>query len=739
MHGRIASIDYETYSGAGYVYDTESGKIKGTGPQGKGGIGVVGTPNYVAHGDFEVISLAYDLHDGTGVQLWTPQFPKPQNLLDHVAQGGMISAWNATFEWYVWNMHCVHVYGWPPLPLSQLTCTMARARRYSLPGSLKNASKVLGTSGKDAAGSRLIQKLTRPHTPTKSRPAVRWTPATAAKDFRAFYEYNLQDVIAEDEVGALIPQLTPDERESWLLDQTINARGVQVDVESLNAALDILQQATEKYTAELFMLTNGLVRSVGEVENLRRFCVDRGVDIPNVQKGTVAQALEREDLPEDVRRVLEIRQLLGAANVKKLYTLKQQVSSDGRLRDQYMYCGADRTGRASAGGVQLQNITSAGPPTTVCKSCGCIFNAEVCPCGEWVDTEGRPDWDVDAVEFALRDIATRDLTLVEQRWGAPIDVLCGCLRGLFTAREGHELVCCDFSAIEAVVLACLSRCQWRIDVFSTHGKIYEVSAANATGIPLQEILDYKKTTGQHHKARKTIGKVRELAGGYGGWINAWKQFGADKFMNDDEIKTDVLKWRSESPEIVDFWGGQYKWCGPGKWDYRPELFGLEGAAIKAIGNPGQWFTVYDIRYVVHRDILHCQLPSGRFLYYHRPKLVKVQDRLNRGDSYQITFEGYNSNAAKGPIGWTLQETYGGRLAENVTQAVAADIQFEALKRLERAGYPVVMHTHDEGTAEMPIGVGSVDEMSRIMSIRPEWAKWWPIKAAGWRHKRYQKD
>ena len=463
-----------------------------------------------------------------------------------------------------------------------------------------------------------------------------------------------------------------------------------------------------------------------------------------MQKDTIVDALKDEFLPPQARRALEIRATLGAANVKKLRTLKLQVSSDGRLRDQYKYCGADRTGRWSAGGVQLQNITAKGPKTSRCGCCGKIFGTKTkalgCPrCGNFVDIEAQPDWTIEAVEQAIEDILHRDLDHIELMWGDPIVLLCGCLRGLFMAKEGYKLVCCDFSAIEAVAAACLARCQWRIDIFAGHGKIYEQSAANATGLPFEEILQYKKDNGMHHPARKTIGKVRELAGGYGGWINAWKNFGAAEFMNDDEIKTDVLKWRDESPEIVDIWGGQFRWCGPGKWDYRPELFGLEGATINAILHPGQCFSHIDITYGVWDDILFCRLPSGRYLHYHRPRLMDAEDKLNRGPCYQITFEGYNSNSTKGPIGWHRMETYGAREFENVVQAVSYDIQAEALKRCEDRNYPIVMHTHDEGTAEVPAGFGSVAEMSEILSERPTWASWWPLRAAGWEHKRYQKD
>jgi DNA polymerase len=568
----------------------------------------------------------------------------------------------------------------------------------------------------------------------------------------ALYRYCGQDIVAEDNASAHIPDLTPYELDMWLTDQTINARGVQVDTDTLGAALDILGQTERRYNQELAQLTDGSVQAASELAKMQNWLGGvHGVLMPDMKAETITETLQNNvdmnggPLPPQARRALEIRDTLGAANVKKLRTLKLQVSSDGRLRNQYMYCGADRTGRASAGGVQLQNITAKGPKTCRCGGCGKIFGVDAkaspgCPrCGQFVDIEAQPEWTIEAVEQAIEDIARRDLDYIEYTWGDPIALLCGCLRGLFIAKEGHKLICCDFSAIEAVAAACLARCQWRIEIFSGHGKIYEQSAANATGIPFEEILQYKKDNGMHHPARKTIGKVRELAGGYGGWIGAWKNFGADKFMNDDEIKTDVLKWRDESPEFVEMWGGQFRWCGPGKRDYRPELFGLEGAVISAILHPGQCFSHIDITYGVKDDILFCRLPSGRYLHYHRPRLVGGVDKLKRGPCYKITFEGYNSNSTKGPIGWHRLETYGGRLFENVVQAVAADIQFEALGRCESRGYPIVMHTHDEGSAEVPLGFGSVEEMAAILSERPAWASWWPLRAAGWEHKRYQKD
>ncbi len=772
----LPSMDFETYSEAGFAIDPHTGKVRGVGPQGKGGLGVVGTPVYAEHPSTEVICLYYDLKDGRGRRGWAPALPgfpegltylpagdciqfgdAPHDLLEYVASGGLIEAWNATFEYWIWNMVCVKRYGWPVLRRSQCRCAMAKSRRHSLPGALGKAAQVLGTAEKDKEGNRLIQKLCRPITPTKARPHHRWTQATAWEDFTATYRYCDRDVETEDCAAACIPDLTPDELRTWQLDQTINARGVQVDICALDACLEILGQTERKYTEELQRITDYKVfedgtrqgvKGISEVAKLGEWLREQGVNLPDMTKDTVADALKRTDLPDHAYRALEIRAVLGAANVKKLRTLKLQVNSDGRLRDQYTYCGADRTGRASAGGVQLQNITSKGPKTAMCESCEMIFGygdhlmtdgGYYCPRCNGIMWHVLNDWTVEGVEFALADIGMRDLDWVERVWGDPIALLCGCLRGLFIAKEGHELICVDFSAVEAVVAACLSRCQWRIDVFNTHAKIYEMSAAKITGTSFEEIVQHKVDNGHDHPLRKTVGKVAELASGYGGWIGAWKNFGADAFMSDDEIKDAVLKWRDESPEIVEMWGGQFRWCGPGKWDYRPELFGLEGCAINAILNPGQCFSYIDITYAVYENILFCRLPSGRFLKYHRPRLAPITDKLNRGPAVQIVFEGYNTNSQKGPIGWHVMETYSGRLFENCVQAVAADIQFEGLARCDERNYPIVMHTHDEGSAEVPIGVGSVEEMAEIMTERPKWASWWPLRAAGWRHKRYQKD
>ena len=736
----MPSFDFETYSEAGYVIDEITGKVRGLSPQGKGGLPIVGTPVYAEHPSTRVVCLYYDLKDGKGNRGWIPGTPTPVDLLNHIAAMKPIEAWNITFEWWIWNMICVRQFGWPPLQLEQCYCAMAKSRRHSMPGGLGNAAKVLGTPLKDKEGSRLINKLSRPVSATKNRPKPYWDFTNAWEDYLKFYSYCADDVRAEDGAAALIPDLTPYERQVWLADQTINARGVRVDMVALHAMQRIMDEMFTQYVAELKVLTGGQVDSASKVAALGAWLGTQGVVMYDMTADTVDDMLKEVDPNTKAYRALQIRSILSSANIKKIPTLLLRVSSDGRLRDQYSYCGADRTGRWSAGGVQLQNITAKGPKSAKCEGCGKHFNWQgntVCPrCGSdmWFKMN---DWTVEAVMDAKIDLIHNDLRFIELVWGDPSTVLCGCLRGLFIAKENARYICCDYSAIEAVIAACLSRCQWRIEVFETHGKIYEMSASQITGTPLDVYMQYAKDNGFSHPDRKKIGKVAELASGYGGWIGAYRNFGAEG--TDDEIKAQVLAWRKASPEIEYMWGGQFVQIGPKPWNARPELFGLEGMAIMAILNPGQHYSYIDITYHVHQDILYCRLPSGRFLTYHRPRLVDGDDKLKRGPCYKITFEGWNSNTQKGAVGWHVLETYGGRLFENICQAVGADIQAECLVRLEKRNYPVAMHTHDEAIAEMQYGTGSIEEMCSIMAERPEWASWWPIKAAGWEHPVYQKD
>lgn len=776
----LADGDFETYSEAGCHFDP--GTNKWVGPpgasKGKKGLTVVGAACYATHPSTEVLSFYYDLKDGQGRRFWKPGQPNPQPLFDYVARGGLFEAWNSGFEWWIWNYVCVSKYGWPPLAIERTRCAMAKARASAYPGSLELAGRVMGlTTPKDETGRFLLQKLSMPRNPTKTIPALRLTPEAAPDDFTKLYAYNERDIVAEAEASAKCPDLTGEELEFWIADQYINRRGVQVDVESLRACAVLVEQCLERYNTELHTLTGGAVERASQLERLKGWLAGQGVRVASGPGSMDEDAIESllKDLGESMQdgtrhesevraayRALEIRQAVGSASVKKVFAMRNQVSPWGRLHDLFNYHGA-RTGRPTGEGPQPTNLPKAGPKVVLC-SCGRHTGVHRAAC-YWCGMPFPPgkkavEWGPEAVEDVLQVVKSGSLAQVEDAYQDAMLCVSGCLRGLFVAKPGHDLIASDFSSIEGVVLACLAGEEWRVEMFGTHGKAYEMGVSKISGIPFAEIMAHagyddvespewwkkRARKGDHHPLRQTLGKVSELASGFGGWIGAWVRFGADKFMDEAQMKDAILAWRAASPAIVEFWGGQERRDG---WNKTPELFGLEGMAIAAVLSPGKWFPVMrlnrthsGISFLCHNDMLYCWLPSGRAITYHRPRL-RANSRAF-GGQYSLEYEGYNTNPQQGPTGWVTMSIYGGKWAENVTQAVARDIQRHAIVNLERAGYPVVLHVYDEDVVEVPHDFGSIEEVERIMGTMPPWAvydgKPWPIKAAGgWRGRRYRKE
>lgn len=734
----LPDLDFETYSEAGYIWagDKWTALPNAT----KKGLSVVGAATYAEHPSTEVLSLWYDLKDGKGPRFWRPGLPNPADLFDY---SGPIEAHNALFEYWVWRNTCVRKYGWPMPLLERFRCSMGKARAWGLPPSLDMAGEVLNLSlRKDKEGKRLLDKFSVPRKPTKANPATRITPDADPMDALNLYSYNLRDIQTESELSSRIPDLTPVELEFFQADKEINVRGVHVDMGGVHDCIAVLDQATEQYNAELCRLTGGAVERASEVSKLLQWL---NIGLYSLDEDALDAALKIEWLTPDQRRALEIRSLVGSASVKKLYSIRNRVSADGRLHDLFAFHAA-RTGRATGNGPQPQNLPNSGPELNHCGVCGHHSAGDFCKwCGD-VEHGKVVEWNAAAMEDAFTILRTRSLSTVEYFFGNAVKAMSGCLRGLFTAAPGKDFISSDYSAIEAVVLAALAGESWRLEVFRTHGKIYEMSAAKITGTPFEEFMKaagYQDLTipqwweapmvGKHHPLRKKIGKVAELASGYAGWIGAWKNFGADAFLTDDEIKKGILGWREASPAIVEFWGGQFR-GRPWDRDYRQEYFGLEGAAICAVMNPGKTYHVRAISYVCSGDVLYCNLPSGRAIAYHQPRL----NPSSRG-GLELSYMGYNTNPKMGPMGWSRMSTYSGKLTENVVQAVANDILRFAIVNCKRREYPVVLQVHDELVSEVDEGFGSVSEFESIMGELPEWAAGWPIKAAGgWRGRRYRK-
>lgn len=547
---------------------------------------------------------------------------------------------------------------------------------------------------------------------------LRWTPFTAGEDFALFYEYNKQDVRAELEASSRIPDLSSYEFPIWQFDLRCNMRGMQIATQDVENCIAVMEQCYAKYNGELKYITGGAVGEYTEVQaTLNWLAAKHGIHLYNLDEDTVSEAL-KANYPAEALRVIRIRQMLGFGSVKKLYAFRAHTCNDGRLRDQYVYHGT-HTGLWNGRAVQPANLYKG------------IFS--------------KP-WDVEA---ALQVISYRSMELVEQvygestKWKADaLEVVASCLRSMIIAAPGHRLMSADFSSIQAVVTAALAGEEWRLEVFRTHGQMYYMQAAMLTGKTLQWYLDYKKEHKKHHEDRQNFGKIPVLSGDFGAWINGWKKFGADKLGDDDYIKKLILQLRDSIPNTVEFWGGQTR--NKFKWNERAELYGLEGAAISAVLQPGTCFRYRQVAYQMFEDSLYCMGPSGTFMQYHAPRLERARKDYSRPWELEMTYEGWNTNATKGKPGWMRMALYGGVQTQNIVSHEARNVQAEALLRLERHGYPVVMHTHDENVAEVPNDRGSLEEYMALMRELPTWAvdmkgQPWPIKVPdAWEQQRYGK-
>jgi DNA polymerase len=736
-----ATLDFETYSEAGlFLRDGKYVSMHGSTSKGDKGLAGVGTENYARHPTTEILTLSYKL-PGDQKKRWRPGLPAPQDLFDWITSGGLVEAHHVMFERMIWTFVCTPRHGFPPVPPSQWRCSMAKARVNSFPGALGNLTAVLNTPVvKDKDGSRLLDKFSVPRKPTQKDPRTRIRPEDDPEDAERLYQYCDVDIESEELASAAMPDMTPEELLFWQMDQEINFRGVAVDVESVRAMREILELALVTYGEEYAAITGGLSPSQGQASI--GWLAAKGVQMSSFDKDAVDEALKRTDLPDDAKRVLEVRQLTGSASVKKLYSLEREATPDARLKNLFVHHGG-RTGRAAGNGPQPQNLPKAGPKL---RWCGCgnpsgAFNV-TCPwCGSLMGPKVY-DWDEPAPEGSRNqvDAVTEvmkcgSLELVEMFFGDALLSITGCIRGMFVAAPGTDLIASDFTAIEAVVAACLAGEQWRVDVFIEGRPIYLESASRITGVSVEEYQRYAKENGKHHPDRNKIGKVAELGLGFGGWIGGWRGFDSTDTFTDDQVKANIIAWREASPAIVEMWGGQGRgW--PGGRSYRQEYYGLEGIFCLACLHPGQEFWFKTIRAQKRGDTLYMRLPSGREISYQQPLLTPSPRRQGE---FALSFMTWNSNPKKGAMGWIRDSTYSGKLFENVVQATAHDILRAAILRLDAHGYPTVLHVHDEIVVEVPEGFGSVEEMERLMSERPEWAADWPIAVdGGYRAKRYRK-
>jgi len=730
----VISIDYETYSEAGYTW--AGARWESVQPP-KNGLAAVGSYNYSVHPSTRVLCLVYDTN------IWAPGMPNPESLFSRVAAGETLHAWNCLFEYRVWNNVCVPRYGWPRVPLDQFRDTMDTARFYGLPGTLEKAGEMIESRFKKLKdGARLINKFSVPKAPTKKHPYRYRTPETDPVDGPKLYQYCMYDVATEKSISDVIPPMPPQEEKLAALIRKTNEIGVSIDVETLNGAVRVYHGVESMHTAEIQRITSGAVGTAFERDKILGFMATRGVFSDSLDKNAVQDVLNRDNVPDSVRSVLKIRQDLSSASAKKIFTMKNQLCPDGTCKDILAASGAEQTQRLAGRGIQVQNLPRSGPKLGTCALLH-EFSADYteCPhCG--FPKISTKKWDVESVESAVPVIRTGDAGYVKKIYGDPLSIISGCLRGMLVSAPGTDFISSDYNSIEAVGLAMIAGEQWRIDVFRSHGKIYEMSASKISGVPLDEIFAHKKRTGEHHPLRNSIGKIAELAGGFAGSLGAYINFGADKHITPEQrdmardqrndwhyrryntlsvpqvnaIMRVVRAWRDASPAIVDLW------------------YGLENAAKAAMLNPGDRFACRGIGYILRDDTLCCQLHSGRYLHYHHARIIASKTPWG-SDTSVIR---YKRRSAQGSniIDSDLSVM---QIVENVVQAECRDILVHALLNLNDAGYLPLFSVHDEPITQVPEGFGSVEEVERIMMSLPEWAKDWPIRASGgWRGKRFRK-
>ncbi|MEI8142857.1 MAG: DNA polymerase [Chitinophagia bacterium] len=644
------SIDIETYSSADLA---KSGVYK-----------------YVEAPDFEILLLAYSFNDAPVQIVDLASGEVLPELVESALQNSAVlkTAHNANFE-----RTCISKQFKMILPPGEWECTMVKAAMLGLPMSLDAVSKVLKLEEKkDAAGKALIRFFSIPCKPTnKNNQRTRNLPVHDSEKWQQFKDYCIKDVQVEKAIRSKIAffEATPFEKKLWKIDQIINDTGVLVDLAFVNNAIAQDIENKERLTKEAIELTK--LDNPNSAAQLKEWLTEEiGESVTSLTKEAIPTLIKDADC-EVVKRVLVLRQEMSKTSVKKYEAMAKAVCADGRIRGLLQYYGANRTGRWAGRLVQVQNL---------------------------------PQNHLEDLDLARKCVASNDLDLLELLFGNVPDTLSQLIRTAFVAPKGHRFIVADFSAIEARVIAWLANERWRMQVFATHGKIYEASAAQMFKIPIESV-----TKGSDLRQK---GKVSELALGYQGGPNALIKMGALKMgIAEDELPKLVKMWRNANPAIVTLWNT------------------VEQAAIEALeGFP----TViqHGIKFSLENGLLAIQLPSGRKLMYQNPKLT-----MGKYDKQLISYEGMDQTTKQ----WCRQDTYGGKLVENIVQAIARDCLAESMLRLYEVGYKIAMHVHDENVLEVPDGFGRLDEVNEIMGRPIPWAKGLPLKAESYETLYYKKD
>lgn len=627
-----------------------------------------GVHRYVESDAFEVIMFQYAYDDGTVhvVDLLDGQTVPPEVIADLTNPDVIKTAWHAAFE-----RTALAKWLGKEMPPEQWRCSMVHALGLGLPGALGDAGLALGIDpdrAKMNIGRGLITLFCKPCKPTKKNGGrTRNYPEHFPEKWALFLQYGGRDVEAERTISnkcARYP-VSDFEHKLWCIDQRICDRGIAVDMQLVRASIDLDEQYKNELRREAIEITG--LQNPNSVKQLLKWLNDTPEmedeeEIEKLTKATVPEIMARMK-GTVIHRVLELRQGMAKTSVSKYKTMAAAVCQDGRVRGMLQFYGANRTGRWAGRLVQVHNLPSNKLPT-VKKKDGTVFD------------------DLDLARTLVRDRQFEALTTL---FGSPSHVLSELIRTAFVPDGPDRMfTIVDFSAIEARVLAWLAQETWRLDVFATHGQIYEASASEMFGVPWSEFQEYIDR-GKKHPLRQK-GKIAELALGYQGGEGALVTMGALKMGLDiEELDPIKVKWRLANLKIA---GQSYKGEAPGLWEK------VDTAALLAVAERRRTFVDIvpgaRLEFFVESGMLKIRLPSGRDLCYLRP-------RIERGDyGPVITYEGVDQKTRR----WRRVDTYGGKLVENICQAIARDCLAVAMVRCWDATITgIVLHVHDEIVVE----------------------------------------
>lgn len=629
-----------------------------------------GVYKYVEAPDFTILLFAYSVDRGPVTCCDFAQGETlPENVVEALRDPSVVkTAFNAAFE----RVCISHYFGWPLMDPAQWRCTMVRAARMGLPLSLGQCGEVLRLAdGKMKEGAALIRYFSVPNR------GKRHLPADAPDRWEVFKKYCIRDVEVEQAILAKVRRLEIPafDEELYTVDQRINDRGVMIDAQMVaNAA-----RFDDDYKAELLkeaQQISGMENPNSPAQIKQYIHQATGLPIQSLNKKDLDDIEKQLKYWPKPRRVLEIRREMGKTSNKKYPAMLQCVCQDGRIHGLLQFCGAARTGRWASRLVQIQNL---------------------------------PQNHLQDLDYARQLVKAGDLADFELNYSKPTQVLSELIRTAFIAKPGCTFHVCDFSAIEARVIAWIAGENWVLDVFRKGGDIYCATASQMFGVPVEK-------HGANAELRQK-GKIAVLALGYGGGIGALENMGGSKMgLTEREEKEIIQKWRDANPRIVKFWAT------------------VEAAAMKAL-KTGESTTIHRGIEVAKRwGMLTITLPSGRIVCYPRARIGTEYGDSWRGDHEIIEYEGLNQTPKK----WEAIRTYGGKLTENIVQSVARDILGIVILRAEAAGLKIVFHIHDEIVVEAEPGQ-TLEDVTAIFSQPIDWCKDLPLKGAGYTTPYYLKD